>query len=164
MNTRQKAIDSLIRATRNRAIRESLAALFVIFVSAGWLQSSAPYSADYFGSLIILVGSGFIMGMLWCCTLTHGTLAVHPESDLPFWRAAFESQARLLSNVPLWYIAPLFVGVTLRQIPGAGESYMAFVCFESIWLAACAAVIWLNRTAAERLYREAGAHFSEQTA
>lgn len=158
MKTREEAIDSLIKATRGRAIRESIAALITIFWFAHGLQSSAAYSPAYFGCIIVIA---FIMGMLWCYTLTHDALATHPASDSSFWRAAFENQAKLLSNVPAWYVAPIFIGITLQSVPTSPGRFAWFVGDEIVLVAICGFIVWLNRVAASKLRAEAREQFTE---
>lgn len=161
MKTREEAIRSLIGATRSRAIRESIAALAIIFWFAHDLQSSVAYSPAYFGSILMIAAAGFIMGMLWCYTLTHDALVTHPASDSSFWRAAFESQARLLSNVPGWYVAPIFIGITLQAVPTSPGHFTWFVSFEIVLVTICGFIVWLNHVAASKLRAEAREQFTE---
>lgn len=161
MKTREETIDCLIRATRSRAIRESIAALFIMFWFARDLHSSALYSPAYFGAMIVIAASGFIMGMLWCYTLTHDLIQFHPSSDSAFWQTAFESQAKLLSSVPVWYIAPLFIGITLQAVPTTPGRFVWFVTYELFLVTICVFVVWLNRTAASQLRAEARTQFAE---
>lgn len=91
------------------------------------LPQSAVGSARYSGWLLILVGTGFIAGVVWSYALSYQLLRSHPAGDVGFWREAFHAQARLLRLVPLWYCAPLGVGGILFIAPTAVEEFVAFL-------------------------------------
>ena len=133
MKTREEAIRSLIGATRSRAIRESIAALAIIFWFAHDLQSSVAYSPAYFGSILMIAAAGFIMGMLWCYTLTHDALATHPASDNRWGRSVgqalriFNPSSRSGAHPRLGLIMPYSLGlrdgsIALKGLPISGIS------------------------------------------
>ena len=99
-------IRKLIRGSIQRAIQESVAALIVLIAFGAILPRSAVGSARYYGCLLILVGTGFIAGVVWSYALSYRLLRSHPAGDAGFWREAFHAQARLHRLVPLWYCAP----------------------------------------------------------
>ena len=53
--------------------------------------------------MIILVGTGFIAGVVWSNALSRRLLRSHAPSDPGFWREAFHAQAKMLRPVPFWY-------------------------------------------------------------
>src|SRR5688572_7381429 len=99
----ESLIRNLIKGSIHRAIQESVAAVFVLVAFAALLQHSAVGSPRYYGCLLILVGTGFIAGVVWSFALSYRMLRTHAASDTSFWREAFASQARLLRWVPMWY-------------------------------------------------------------
>ncbi len=103
-------VRGLIRGSIQRAIQESVAALIVLVFFGALLPGSAVGSSMYYGCLLILVGTGFVGGVVWSHALSYRLLRSHPADDAGFWREAFYTQARLLRLVPLWYCAPLGVG------------------------------------------------------
>ena len=141
-------IRQLIRGSIQRAIQESVAALIVLFVFGAILQGSAAGSATYYGCLLILVGTGFIAGVVWSYALSYRLLRSHPASDAGFWREAFHAQARLLRLAPLWYCAPLGVGAILFVAPTAASELVPFLMLAGIFIAVFACIAWLNRRAA----------------
>ncbi len=89
------AVQKLIRCTIKRAWTESIACVMVLIAFAWILQSSQTGSPRYYGCLLILVGTGFIAGVIWSFTLGYKLIEAHPVSDLGFWRAAFQTQANI---------------------------------------------------------------------
>jgi hypothetical protein len=144
----EAVIRKLIRGSIQRAIQESVAALIVLVAFGAILPRSEVGSARYYGCLLILVGTGFIAGVVWSYALSYGLLRSHPAADAGFWREAFQAQARLLRLVPLWYCAPMGVGLILFIAPTAVEEFVPFLIVASIFIVVFAGVTWLNRTAA----------------
>ena len=142
-------IRKLIRGSIHRAIQESVAALIVVIFFGAILSGSAVGSASYYGCLLILVGAGFIAGVVWSYALSYRLLRSHPAGDAGFWREAFHAQARLLHLVPLWYCAPLGVGGLLFVAPKAVEEFFPFLIVAGMFIVVFAGVIWLNRKAAD---------------
>jgi hypothetical protein len=141
-------IRKLIRGSIQRAIQESVAALIVVMFFGALLPGSAVGSPMYYGCLLILVGTGFISGVVWSHALSYRHLRFHPAGDTGFWREAFHAQARLLRLVPLWYCAPLGVGATLFIAPKAVEEMVAFLMVAGIFVVVFAGIILINRRAA----------------
>jgi hypothetical protein len=141
-------IRRLIRGSIQRAIQESVAALFVLMFFGALLPGSAGGSSMYYGCLLILVGTGFVAGVVWSHALSYRLLRSHPAGDGGFWREAFYAQARLLRLVPLWYCAPLGVGAILFIAPKGVEEWVPFLMVAGIFLVVFAVVIWVNRRAA----------------
>lgn len=149
MNTHQ-TIRKLIKSTIQRAVRESAAGVLVISAFTFVLQHSAPGTARYYGCLLVVVSSSFILGVIWSYTLTYHLLRTHPASDTAFWREAFVAQARLLRLVPLWYLAPLSSGILLTF--ASAQAPFGIAQFRIAILAGLFAfVTWLNRSAAFKL-------------
>jgi len=144
----EAVIRKLIRGSIQRAIQESVAALIVLIAFGAILTQSAVGSARYYGCLLILVGTGFIAGVVWSYALSYQLLRSHPAGDAGFWREAFHAQARLLRLVPLWYCAPIGVGCILFIAPTAVEEFVPFLMVAGIFIVVFAGVIWLNRRAA----------------
>jgi hypothetical protein len=140
-------IRKLIQGSIQRAIQESVAALIVLICFGAFLPGSVVGSARYYGCLLILVGAGFIAGVVWSYALSYRLLRSHPASDAGFWREAFYAQARLLRLVPLWYCLPLGVGGILFIAPKAVEELVPFLMVAGIFIIVFAGVIWLNRRA-----------------
>jgi hypothetical protein len=141
-------IRKLIRGSIQRAIQESVAALIVLIAFGAILPQRAVGSAEYYGCLLILVGTGFIAGVVWSYALGYRLLRSHPASDAGFWREAFHAQARLLRLVPLWYCVPLGVGGILFIAPTAAWEFFPFLMVAGIFIVFFAGVTWLNRRAA----------------
>ena len=155
------AVQKLIRGTISRAWTESTACVIVLIAFAWILQSSETGSPRYYGCLLILVGTGFIAGVIWSFTLGYKLLESHPVSDLGFWRAAFQTQAKLLRLVPLWYCAPICSGILLCSAPDEPGKFGDFVAMALGTVALFAFCVWLNRRAASQLDTES-LLFSEQ--
>jgi hypothetical protein len=102
----------------------------------------------YYGCLLILVGTGFIAGVVWSYALSYQLLQSHPASDVGFWREALHAQARLLRLVPLWYCTPLGVGAILFAAPAAVWEVVPFLMVASVFIVVIAGITWLNRRAA----------------
>lgn len=143
----EAAIRRLIRGSIQRAIQESVAALIVLIFFGAFLPGSVVGSPRYYGCLLILVGAGFIAGVVWSHALSYRLLRSHPANDSGFWREAFHAQARLLRLVPLWYCAPLGVGAILFVAPTAVWEFVPFLMVAGIFIMVFAAIIWLNRRA-----------------
>ncbi len=125
----EAVIHKFIRGSKQRAIVESVAALLVFIAFGALLPKRAAGSVGYYGGLLILVGTGIIVGVVWWHALSERFLQNHPASDTGFWRAAFRAQARMLRWVPLWYCAPLGVGGLLFIAPSASASSEEAVLF-----------------------------------
>jgi hypothetical protein len=138
----------LIRGSLQRAIQESVAAPIVVIAFGAILPRSEAGSARYYGCLLILMGAGFIAGVVWSYALSDQLLRSHPASDTRFWREAFHSQARLLRLAPLWYCAPFGLGALLFVAPTAVWEFAPFLLVSSLFVIVFAGVAWLNRRAA----------------
>ena len=144
----EELIRKLIKGSIQRAIQESAAAVFVLIAFAAILAHSDVGSPRYYGCLIILVATGFIVGVVWSYSLSYQLLRSHSANDVVFWREAFHAQAKLLRLVPLWYCAPPAVGGILFIAPMAVQEFVPFLMVAGIFLDVFAGVIWLNRRAA----------------
>ena len=151
----QRAVECLIKSTISRAVVESAACVVVLLAFGSFLYSAQPGTAEFYGCLLILVSTGFVAGVLWSFTLSFRLLRTHPTSDSAFWREAFETQARFLRRVPLWYLAPLFSGLVLMIAPTSPERAATFLVLAPVLAAAFAAITWLNRRAAARIEEQA---------
>lgn len=144
-------IRTLIKDSIQRAVQESVAAVIVLLAFGAILAHSEAGSPTYYGCLIILVGSGFIAGVVWSYALSYHLLRSHAPSDVGFWREAFRAQARLLRLVPLWYCAPLCTGGILVVAPASAFDFIPFLIVASVFVAVFAGITVLNRTAAKRI-------------
>ena len=144
----EAAIRQLIRGSIQRALQESVAALIILVFFGAFLPGTAVGSARYYGCLLILVGAGFIAGVVWSYALSYRLLRSHPAGDAGFWREAFHAQARLLRLVPLWYCAPLGLGGILFVAPTAAWEFVPFLMVAGIFIVVFAGITWLNRRAA----------------
>ncbi|MBI1375619.1 MAG: hypothetical protein GC159_23155 [Phycisphaera sp.] len=151
MDNNESLIRELIKGSIQRAIQESVAALVVLIAFAAILQHSAVGSPRYYGCLVILVGTGFIAGVVWSYALSFRLLRSHPASDVGFWREAFEVQAKLLRMAPLWYVAPVCAGALLFAAPTHPAEFTPFLMVAAIVAALFAFVTWLNRRAAHKI-------------
>ena len=149
-----QAIEHLIKSTIRRAVGETAAGVFVIFGVTYMLQHSEPGTGRYYGCLLGLISTSFVLGVIWSYTLSYHLLRTHPPSDMGFWREAFAAQARLLRLVPLWYLAPLCSSMLLvfASSPGGFASVAARVGGVA---AVFAGITWLNRAAAVKLEERA---------
>jgi hypothetical protein len=129
--------------------------VLVIFAFTFLLQHSLPGTGRYYGCLLVLVATSFVLGVIWSYTLSYHLLRAHPASDTAFWREAFGTQARLLRLVPLWYLAPLCSGILL--VLASAHAQFTTVAIRLIVLGALFALVtWLNRSAAMKLEERAG--------
>lgn len=151
---RSRTIPNLIKSTIHRAIRESIAGVLVIVACTYSLQHSLPGTAQYYGFLLGLISTSFVLGVTWSYTLSYRLLRTHPPSDTTFWREAFFAQARLCRLVPLWYLAPLCSSMLL--VFASAPAQFSSVATRLLGLALLfAGVTWLNRAAATRLEESA---------
>jgi hypothetical protein len=144
-------IRKLIKGSIQRAIQESVAAAVVVITFMAILTHSEVGSPRYFGCIILLVGTGFITGVIWSYALSYQLLRSHSPGDVEFWREAFHAQAKLLRLVPLWYAAPIYVGGISFSAPTSSSEMTPFI----LTVVACAGVFAfvtiLNRRAADQL-------------
>ncbi|MBT4863625.1 MAG: hypothetical protein HON53_00705 [Planctomycetaceae bacterium] len=146
----EELIRNLIKGTIQRAITESVVAVFLLIGFVASLAQSEVGSPRYYGCLIILVAIGFIAGVVWSYALSYQLLRSHSASDVGFWREAFHAQAKLLRLAPLWYCAPLFAGGILFAAPtttGDVVPYLIVAAFAIVF----AVIAWLNRTVAIKI-------------
>ena len=148
-------IRRLIRGSIQRAIQESVAGLFVLAAFTGILLQSDVGSFQYFGCLLIIVGIGFIGGVVWSYALSFRLLSSHPANDLGFWREAFHAQAKLLRWVPAWYCGPIFTAAILFCLPIATYEIVPFLMLLALFAAMFVFVVWLNRNAARQIEQDA---------
>ncbi len=151
----QEQIEKLATATFWRAVRESIAGVFVLIASAYFLQHAPVGSAKYYGCLLSIVSIGFILGVVWAFTISRRVVGKHSAADTVFWREAFETQAKLLRFVPLWYAAPLTTGAVLSIAPTSPDEFSFFLSRLTVIGVIFTGVIYLNKTAADRLDAEA---------
>ena len=152
---KQERIEKLAKDTFHRAVRESVACVFVLIAFAYFLQRAPIGSAKYYGCLLTLVSTGFILGVVWAFTISHRVVDRHPVTNSLFWREAFETQARLLRFVPLWYAAPLTTGAVLFISPTSANEFAVFLLKLAVVGVVFAGVTYLNKMAAEGLEEEA---------
>lgn len=141
-------VRGLIRGSIQRALQESVAALIVLSFFGTLLPQIADGSLRYGGCLLILVGTGFVVGVVWSHALSYRLLRSHPAGEAGFWREASAAQARLLRLVPLWYCAPLGVGTIMFVAPRGAEELSGFLMVASILAVVLTAITWINRRAA----------------
>ena len=151
----QEQIEKLAKTTFWRAVRESVAGVFVLIASAYFLQHAPVGSAKYYGCLLSIVSIGFILGVVWAFTISRRAVDRHSAKDTAFWREAYETQAKLLRFVPLWYAAPLTTGAILSIAPTSPDEFSSFLVRLAIIGVIFAGVIYLNKTAADSLETEA---------
>jgi hypothetical protein len=144
-------IRKLIKDSIQRAIQESAAAVFVLIAFAAFLAQSEVGTPRYFGCLIILVGTGFIAGVVWSYALSYQLLRSHASTDTGFWREAFHAQAKLLRLVPLWYCAPLCVGAIIFSAPTSSNQLIPFGIAATLVVAVFAFCTVLNRRSADMI-------------
>lgn len=147
----EELIRKLIRGSIQRAIQESAAAVFVLIAFAAILAHSEVGSPRYYGCLIILVGTGFIAGVVWSYALSYQLLRSHSSNDVGFWREAFHAQAKLLRLVPLWYCAPICAGGILFAAPTSPAELIPFLIVASVFAAVFALCTVLNRRGADKI-------------
>lgn len=155
--TNEELVRGLVRSSNRRAITESVAAAIVVAVFLLFLGNIPSGSLRFYGCLVILIGTGFICGVVWSFALSYQLLRTHPASDTSFWREAFHSQARLLRYVPLWYLTPLFGGVLLFVAPTTPEEWWPFLILLPLFVVMFALVTHINRRAARSLETQAAA-------
>ena len=151
----QEQIEKLAKATFWRAVRESIAGVFVLIASAYFLQFASVGSAKYYGFLLNIVSIGFILGVVWAFTINRRIVDRHSAADSLFWREAYETQAKLLRLVPLWYAAPLTTATLLVIAPDSANEFVVFHLQLAIAGIVFGGVIYLNKLAADKLEAEA---------
>jgi len=151
----QERIEKLATTTFYRAVRESIAGIFVLVTSAYSLQHSPIGSAKYYGCLLNIVAISFVLGVVWSFTISHRVVQRHPASDTLFWREAFETQAKLLRFAPLWYIAPLTVGLLLIFAPTQAGEFTSFLINLVVLAVLFGGITYINKVAADELEAEA---------
>ena len=119
------------------------------------LQGFVVGSPQYYGCLVILIGTGVIVGVVWSFALCESMLRSHPATETEFWRAEFDAQARLLRRVPLWYLTPILAGAALFAAPTSPADAIPFALMMTIIAAVFAYVTWLNRHAAAAIDEQA---------
>lgn len=144
----ESLIRKLIQGSIHRAVQESVAAVLVVIAFGAFLRQSNVGSPSYYGCLLILVGTGFIVGVVWSFALSYQLLRTHSASDTSFWREAFHSQAKLLRLAPYWYCAPLGTGAILFVAPTAPWEFLPFLLVTFVFALIFAGVIWINRRGA----------------
>jgi len=147
----EELIRKLIKSSIQRAIQEGAAAAFVLIAFAAILAHSEVGSSRYYGCLIILVGTGFIAGVVWSYALSYQLLRSHAPNDVGFWREAFHAQAKLLRLVPLWYCAPICAGGILFAAPTSPAELIPFLIVASVAAAVFAGATVLNRAGADKI-------------
>ena len=147
----EELIRKLIRGSIQRAIQESAAAVFVLIAFAAILAHSEVGSLRYYGCLIILVGTGFIAGVVWSYALSYQLQRSHAPSDVSFWREAFHAQAKLLRLVPIWYCAPICTGGILFAAPTSTADLTPFLIVTAAFVAVFAFCTILNRRGADKI-------------
>jgi hypothetical protein len=147
----EELIRRLIKGSIQRAVQESAAAVFVLIAFAAILAHSDVGSPRYYGCLTILVGTGFIAGVVWSYALSYHLLRSHSPGDVGFWREAFHAQARLLRTVPLWYCAPLCVGGILFAAPTSPVELVPFLIVAVAFASVFALCTVLNRRGADTI-------------
>lgn len=150
-------IQKLIKGSIQRAILESVAALVVIIAFTHQLQQATIGRPRYFGCLIILIASVFIVGVVWSFALSRRLLQVHPATDTAFWRDTCLAQARLLRLVPVWYLAPICSGILVWAAPSGPGEFRVFLVMLAVVVVLFIGVTWLNRHAAAKLEESAQA-------
>jgi transcriptional regulator with XRE-family HTH domain len=148
---KQQLVQKLTKDTVQRAYVETVAAFLVIVTFGYFLQEIQVGSANYYGCLLIMIGAGFIVGVIWTFTLSYRLLRPHPVSDSVFWHEAFMIQARLLRLVPLWYAAPICCGMLLMVVPSTQGEFPLFLGWAVVVSVLFALVTWLNRYAAAKI-------------
>lgn len=149
--TNKELIRQLIKGSIQRAVQESVAAIIVMIGFAAILAHSEVGSPKYCGCLVILVSSGFIVGVVWSHSLSYQLLSSHSPEDLGFWRAAFRAQAKLLRWVPLWYCVPIGAGALLFVAPTYPAELLPFLLLASFFAAVLTGVTILNRGVASKI-------------
>ena len=149
--TNEKLIRKLIKGSIQRAIQESVAAVIVLIAFAAVLAHSDVGSPRYYGCLVILVGTGFIVGVVWSYALSYQLLKSHSPDDLGFWREAFHAQAKLLRLAPLSYCAPIGAGALLFVAPTYPAELLPFLPVAAFFAVVLTGVTILNRSAANKI-------------
>ena len=144
-------IRKLIKGSIQRAVQESAAAVFVLIAFAAILAHSEVGTPRYYGCLIILIGTGFIAGVVWSFALSYQLLRSHASSDVGFWGEAFRAQAKLLRLVPLWYCAPICAGAIIFSAPTSIDQLIPFIIATAIVVAVFAFCTVLNRRGADKI-------------
>lgn len=154
MKTKETTILEMAKASRSRAVRESLACLILIVILGLELRDVPGGTAAYWGTILLITACGFIAGVVWCFAWTTDMVKHHTADDDGFWLSAFGQQVKLLRTVPLWYIAPIFSGAALRTLPNGPSDLMSFLHSMAELVIIASFLIWLNLSAASSIEKD----------
>lgn len=136
---------------RNRRETVAAALVAVVFLGYAWFF---PYWLTKLGALLNVAGVGVMLWQLRRRASAQPPPEALAASLLQFHRAELARQRDALRSAWRWYVAPLVPGLVLflcgRQIENGQWRPGVFVAT----VAVLAAIVWINRRAANRLQRE----------
>ncbi len=155
----RKRASAFERRVRNRNLLE-WAACLLVFVLFGTDALSAESLLEKIGDGVIAAGAVFVAAMLW----RKGRVSIEMNMEdstsayIEAFAASQESQAQLLSRVPIWYLSPFALGMGLSmaaRYPGVGRPIWPWALVVSFMVVLFAIIAWMNFRAARKLRQEA---------
>ena len=150
---------------KRRNLIEWLACLVVVGLHAHDAFDSAN-KLILIGNLIVVFAGLFIAVVLW----RKGRVSLDADPTLDavgFIKAhahALETQAKLLSRVPLWYLSPIAIGLSFLfagRYPTNGQPSMGWLLTVTFVALVFIGITWMNLRAARKLRVDAKALRSE---
>jgi len=147
-------IESFVRNVRARNRRETIACLILLPICA-CLTVVLPVLVLRYAFALLFLGTVAVLAMIrWPCSL-RGDLTRYPADNIEHWRDEMLRQAKLLRQVPVWYLLPFVPGSALvlwfdLMVPG--KSWLRLIL---VIVFVFGFVTWLNFRAAKKLEEEA---------
>ncbi len=156
VRSRAQAFEAKIK---RRNMLEWAASALVIYLF-GTDALDAESTGILVGNLIMVVAAIGISVYLW----RKGQVQLHfdPTQDTRTFALAhadaLQAQARLLSQVPIWYLGPLALGLTVLMVsrfPSDGRGLTSWIGTTAIIVVVYAGIWWLNHRGAQKLRTQA---------
>ncbi len=153
--TRAEKTNSFTTTIRSRNRRELVVGAGMLVLFGRETALAAPGTAEFYGSLALLLGVASILAFLFLLCGVRGDLQRLPPDDLKRWQGEYRRHARLLRLAPLWYELPLLPGIALVVYSARGASIGLHISVIAAIIIAFGLVAWLNLRAAHRLEEQA---------
>ena len=144
---------------RRRNLLEWLAGS-VVFMWFGYEALLANTTPLLVGNAMIALAAVGLSVYLW----KNGRVHIDPDASLDVCAyveaqaLTLDKQAKLLAQAPLWYVAPLAVGMAVRMaasMPTGDKSLVPWALVVGFVTLVFSAIVWFNLRGAKKLRREA---------
>ncbi|MBD2307731.1 hypothetical protein H6G17_19880 [Chroococcidiopsis sp. FACHB-1243] len=156
----EKKILNFLNRIHRRNIRETLAAFAVIAIFAfdiayGISQHREDNLSLVGGSIIILAMLLNVTIIRWKLHIPKSEISAFPPTQFPGkWKHRLTHQARMLRLVWLWYLLPLFLGISIYLLSVYDKSSISFIILFLFEIAAFIGAWRLNIQAAKQIERD----------